>query len=139
MMNVSDIMTKDVTRVSANDNLQKAAMLMRDNKIGCLIVTGSSTPAGILTDRDLATRALSQDWLPHEHNVSEVMTANPVAINQNGDIMDAARLIGKHRVRRLPVTDDQNNLVGLVSEADVTEYIGQALTDIFGELTKAEK
>ncbi|MGI6384518.1 MAG: CBS domain-containing protein [bacterium] len=138
-MDVGDIMTKNVTRVSPHDNLQKAAALMKDGKVGCLVVTGSARAIGILTDRDLAVRALAQDWLPREHSVSEVMTANPITINQDSDIMEAARLIGRNRIRRLPVTDDQNNLVGLVSEADVTEYIGQALTDIFGELTKAEK
>ncbi|MDD3806183.1 MAG: CBS domain-containing protein [bacterium] len=138
-MDVGDIMTKNVTRVLPQDNLQKAAALMKDSKVGCLVVAGSAKAIGILTDRDLAVRALAQDWLPHEHNVSEVMTANPITINQDSDIMEAARLIGRNRIRRLPVTDDKNNLVGLVSEADVTEYIGQALTDIFGELTKAEK
>lgn len=138
-MKVADIMTREVTTVNSDSTLRDAAVKMRENNIGSLVVASDSRAIGVVTDRDLTTRALAQDWVAHEHRINEVMTGNPVTINENADILDAAGMIGRNRVRRLPVVSDDGRLVGLVSEADVTEYLGRALTDIFGEMTKAEK
>jgi len=135
-MNVQSIMTTEVVSVSPNTTLTEAARLLRDESVGSLLVLEDSRLVGILSDRDVAVRAIAQGWHPEEHRVSEIMTADPITINASDDPLEAAKVIGSAHVRRLPVLQD-GNVVGIISAADVADYVEEALAGLFEEMEKA--
>lgn len=136
-MVIRDLMSRNVISVDPNATLQDAAKLMLRENVGSLTVVGGGL-VGILTDRDIVVKAVSEGWNPAQHRVSEVMSRDPVSISPDADVLQATELMAKHRVRRLPVcTGDQ--IVGIVSFADIADYMRRCLDNLIQEETKAEK
>jgi CBS domain-containing protein len=93
---------------------------MRDSNVGCLVVEAGGTVIGVITDRDLATRCSAQGHDPCQCQVQHHMTSPAITVEPTVDVLDAARIMLNHRMRRLPVTlCDQ--LVGLVSLSDIEQ------------------
>lgn len=136
-MRVQDLMNKNVICIDQNASLLEAAKLMLRENIGTLCVTGSGL-VGMLTDRDIATKAVSEGWNPTEHRVGEIMAHNPVSISPDADVLQATELMAKHRVRRLPVCQD-SRIVGVISFTDLADYTRRCLDNLITEETKAEK
>ncbi|MBI3910096.1 MAG: CBS domain-containing protein [Armatimonadetes bacterium] len=136
-MVIRDLMNRNVICVDQNASILEAAKLMLRENIGSVCVVGGSL-VGMLTDRDITIKATSEGWNPAEHRVQEIMTRNPVFISPNADVLEATELMAKHHVRRLPVCQD-DQIMGVVSLADVADYTRRCLDNIFTEETKAEK
>jgi CBS domain-containing protein len=126
-LKVSDIMTPDPETVLPDQPMSRAAALMAEADVGAIPVIRdleSRQLVGIVTDRDIAVRhvAAHHDW---DCSVEEHMTAeNLMTIEPWDDAFHAIRLMKDAQVRRIPVTDPDGRLLGIVSLADIARHLG---------------
>jgi osmotically-inducible protein OsmY/predicted transcriptional regulator len=115
-----------------------AAQIMKREDIGPVLVVSdynSRTLVGIVTDRDLAVQVVADGCDPHNTRVDEVMSSNPVTCRENDDTTKALRLMSDFQVRRVPIVDGQNRLIGIVAQADLArneneEEVGEMVEEI---------
>ncbi len=118
-MQVKDIMSSHLITVDREETVAAAARLLSRHNIGALPVTASGGKlVGMLTDRDIAVRCVAANFDPNLTRVRSVMSAGVVTIPAEESGVKAAKTMGKHQVRRLPVTS-QGRLVGMLSQADL--------------------
>lgn len=118
-MHVEHFMTKDPVACNVNDPVEVVARLMRDKGIGYVVCLRNGRVAGCVTDRQLAVSVLAEG-LPSDTPVEDVMTADPATVNLDDtlfSVVDTLRSAGV--VRRVPVVNDAEQLVGVVSISDV--------------------
>jgi CBS domain-containing protein len=116
---VKDIMTRDVHYVRPDSTVREAAAQMRDFEVGCLPVIDSERVVGLLTDRDIAIRAVAEGRGPDEVTCAEAMSSKPVTIGQDQPVADAAALMRRRAIRRLIATDERGRPIGIVSLGDL--------------------
>ncbi|MDI1308982.1 MAG: CBS domain-containing protein [Methylotenera sp.] len=134
MMYISEVMTKNVRIGSPEDTLQMAAEMMGDCDFGILPIEDNNQLVGMLSDRDITIRAVAKGFSPNEHHVREIMTRDVQFIYEDETVEDAAQMMSSLQVRRLPVVDIDEHLVGIVSLGDLAisgdEAAGDALESI---------
>ena len=118
-MHVRDIMSHDVKITAPDDSLEKAAKLMAKLDIGVLPVGENDRLVGMITDRDIAVRAVAAGKSPKECKVRDVMTPEIKFVYEDESIEDVARNMSKLQLRRLPVLNRSKRLVGIVSLGDL--------------------
>src|SRR5262245_42280775 len=124
-MKVKDIMTPRPECVRPETTLQEAARKMRDLDVGPLPVCGDDDRlAGMLTDRDIAIRAVAEGKDPRTTTVREAMSENIVYGFEDQEIGDAARVMEEKQIRRLVVLDHDKRLTGIVSLGDLAVDAG---------------
>jgi CBS domain-containing protein len=115
---VEEIMTTNPRTVSVDDTVVDAARVMRDSDIGDVIVNEAGQVTGILTDRDIAVRAVAEGRDPQSTTVAEVCTTGVKAIEPEASVDDALRMMREHDIRRLPVAK-HGRPVGVLSLGDL--------------------
>lgn len=133
---IRDVCTKPVVTVSPTATVAEAARLMRDKRVGAVVVTSSARPAGILTDRDIAVSVVAAGKDPATVPVGEVMHRSPAVIDQDQGIFEAARMFSERGVRRLPVVDRTGNLVGILALDDLLMLLGAEMGHVAQTLSK---
>ena len=118
-MKLADIMTRDVTVVSPNDTVQRAAQIMDELNVGALPVCDGRRILGMVTDRDLTVRITAQGKSPDQTRVEEAMSTNVRWCFEDEDVESVIEKMGDTQIRRLPVVDRDKNLVGIVSLGDI--------------------
>jgi CBS domain-containing protein len=118
-MRVSDVMTRDVKLVSPAQAIREAARLMAECDAGALPVGEDDRLVGVVTDRDIAIRAVAEGKGP-DTPVREVMTAQVLYCFEDEALEHVAQNMGEQKVRRLPVLSREKRLVGIVSIGDVS-------------------
>jgi CBS domain-containing protein len=128
---VRELMTPGVVAVRPDASLVEAAQLMRAQDIGDVLVAGDRSLIGVLTDRDIALRAVAEGVDPLTVSAQAVCTPNPVVIGPDDAVSAAVELMRDHAIRRLPVIED-GHPVGMVSLGDlaVSEDPDSALAEI---------
>ncbi|MCA1814676.1 MAG: CBS domain-containing protein [Halobacteriales archaeon] len=117
---VRDIMTSPPITASPDATALDAARIMKERNIGAVIVNEGQRPVGILTERDLVRKVVSEGVDPKSVRVKELMSSPVLTVAPSMDVLEAARTMARHRVRRLPVLRGQE-LLGIVTERDVLE------------------
>lgn len=117
-MRVKDVMTNDVASLKPEDSIERAAELMKEFNIGSLPVCEGKKVIGIVTDRDIALRAVAEGKDNRNQTVKDVMSSNPVVIDSQADVKEAAKLMSDNQIRRIPIVE-ANSLVGMVSLGDI--------------------
>ena len=118
-MKVSEIMTDRVVPIGPEESAAVAARMLAHYNIGALPVCGGQGKlCGMLTDRDLVTRCLASGRLPEETRVREIMSVGVVSVTPEAEVEEAARLMGRLQIRRLPVARE-GKLCGMVSLGDL--------------------
>lgn len=118
-MIISEVMTHDVRIASPDDTLVTAARLMEEEGFGSLPVADNDRLVGMLTDRDIAIRAVARGLAPGDTRVREVMSSEVKYVYDDEPVRDVARVMGELHVRRLPVVNRAKRLVGIVSLGDL--------------------
>jgi len=121
-MKAQEIMSKNPTCVTTDTPLVEAARLMKTENIGVVPVvesTGSKRLVGMLTDRDIAIRAVAEGRDGATTSVGHVMSSNIRTSAPDDSVEDVMELMGREQVRRIPIVDDRGNLVGIVAQADI--------------------
>ncbi len=117
-MKIGDIMTKSVVCVKPEDTVKTAACSMKEHDIGSVPVCDENKIIGIVTDRDIVLRVISEEKDCNCVKVRDVMTSNPVVGSPNMKVEEAARIMGERQIRRLPI-EENNKFVGMVSLGDI--------------------
>jgi CBS domain-containing protein len=118
-MRISDIAIKEVFCAKPDNSLNDIATMMRRHNVGVIPVCEGTKLVGIITDRDMVIGCMSAGMDSTKCKAKEFMTSNPVFVNPDTDIEEAARIMGKEQVHRLPVVDN-GKVVGLISLGDVS-------------------
>lgn len=123
-MTIERICSREVDTCEPQESIQQAAQRMHARKVGTLVVVDSSQqPIGIVTDRDVATRAAvhGSDFL--QMNVRDIMTSPPKALSTDASLEDVLALMRRQQCRRILVVDSDGKLTGLISIDDVLELL----------------
>ena len=133
-MQVRDVMTHEVRLVHPSDTIEQAASMMAEIDAGLLPVTDGDRMIGMISDRDIAVRAVARGLGP-DTKVSDVMTGEVKYCFEDEESEEVAQNMGDIQVRRLPVVDRNKRLVGIVSLGDIagthdSPVVGQALSGI---------
>jgi CBS domain-containing protein len=116
---VREVMTERPRCVTPETPLNQVAELMDAEDIGSVPVLDGERLTGMITDRDIVIRAVAKGKDPRGMPVREASSNELVTVNPDSNLSDAAELMATYQVRRLPVVDDDNRLVGIVAQADV--------------------
>jgi CBS domain-containing protein len=141
-MNVAEICVRDVVTVRESDELSKAAGLMRERHVGYLVVVepkvgeSGSVPIGVLTDRDIVVGVVAKDTDPRTLRVGDLMTRQPVVVNENATLSQALGEMRNIGVRRIPVVRRGGVLVGVLSLDDILSAISEELLGVAGSVRK---
>lgn len=133
-MRVREIMSKKVTWIGPDTSLQAAAKKMRDLDVGCLPVGKNDKLVGMITDRDIACRAVARGRDPAKTMIARVMSKGITYCFDDQDIKDAAHLMEKKQIHRLPVLNREKRMVGILSVGDLALHASNRLT---GEVVEA--
>ncbi len=120
-MLVSEAMTRGVKTIRPDSSLQEAAGEMNKYHISCLVVVGGSgLIEGIITERDFM-RSIEKNLLPAKVKVEDFMTKKDdlILIEQNASLEEAADAMEKYKVKRLPVVNEEENLIGIITATDL--------------------
>jgi len=135
MQKISEVMSTDVQTISPDASIEEAAQEMRDGDFGLLPVGEEEQLLGVITDRDITVRAVAEGKDPSTP-VRDVMSEGVISAHEDDSVEDAARVMSDHQIRRLPIVDADQRLVGIVSlgdfavdSADIGPVVG-ALSDI---------
>ena len=135
MTTCKDVMTRNPVSAQPEDSVANVARLMKEQDIGPVpIVQGSNELVGIVTDRDLAIKVVGEGRDPNTTQVGDVMTRDLVTCREDDDIQEVLRAMSMHQLRRIPVVDDNNMLVGIIAQADIATRMDQPETT--GEVVK---
>ena len=118
-MRVSEVMTRGVECVGPDATLQEAAAKMKSLDVGPLPVCDNDRLVGMVTDRDITVRSVSDGHNPRTDRVRDAMTPKVIYCSEDQDIAEAAKLMKENRIRRLPVLNRDKRLVGIVSLGDL--------------------
>ncbi len=138
---ISEVMTRDVVAVTKNADIHEAARLLSEKGVGGLpVVDEQHHVAGVLTDSDVLfmlgverkhgfkdlLRYIFGEPLPEQQKkgkVSDFMSSPAVVVRSGQDVREAAMLLEQKRIKRLPVVDEQNRLVGIITRADILKAL----------------
>jgi CBS domain-containing protein len=121
---VREVMTADVVSIPPELTLQDAASIMKTLDVASLPVSDGERLIGVITDRDIAVRAIAEGRDPRTTDVADVMTAEVVCCQPDDELQRAAQLMRREQLRRLLVVDAGGRLVGIVSFGDLVRDIG---------------
>ncbi len=120
-MQIADMMTRDPRFVQPGDTLQAAAQAMDDLNVGVLPVCEAGRLVGLLTDRDIVVRSTAAGQDPGATAVADAMTTMLHSVRDNASVQDAVRIMQEQQIRRVPVLDAEDRLVGILSLGDLAD------------------
>ncbi|MFH1785820.1 MAG: CBS domain-containing protein [Candidatus Micrarchaeota archaeon] len=121
-LKVGDIMTKKVVVVPFGKTILDVAKFMKKTNVGSVIVVEDSAgkhAKGIITERDIVYKVLAKGVDPYKTKVEEIMSRPLRVVKPDTTIEDAAKAMRENRIKRLPVVNDDNELIGILSEGDI--------------------
>ena len=128
MKKCSDVMTKDPVCVLPDQLVKEVAQLMQDEDIGSVPVIEdekSKKLIGIVTDRDLALKVVAEGHDPKSTRVADVMTRQVVTCYEDDSVQKALDAMSEHQLRRIPVVDKHEHIVGIIAQADVETRVDE--------------
>lgn len=130
-MPIGEICQREVVITEFKDSVLHAAQLMRKHHVGDVVVVnksnGSSLPVGIITDRDLVIEILAPELDPKTLTIADIMVSELATVKEDTGVFEAIRYMRIKGVRRMPVVDDNGNLVGVVTLDDLFSLLVEEL------------
>jgi CBS domain-containing protein len=133
-MKVRDVMHQGVVAVDPGTSMRDLAATMRDEDIGSIPVIEDDRLVGMVTDRDLVCRGLANGHDIDSLTARDLMTVPGLFCNDTGEVDDAVHLMEGHKVRRLPVVDSEQRVIGMLTLGDIS---ARASRDLSGEALQA--
>jgi CBS domain-containing protein len=116
---IREVMTSDPSTIDPGKTIVEAARIMKQEDARVVPVTQNGRLTGMVTDRDIAIRVVAEGIDPQSTAVREVASTDLVTVDPEQDLDEALRLMATHKVRRLPVVEEDGRLVGMLAQADV--------------------
>ena len=132
-MRAADVIRKPPTTMECDRTITEAAQLMDHDAVGAVIVTDHDRPVGIVTDRDLALRAIAHRLAP-DARIDDVMSTDLLTLPADADLRDALPIFRAHAVRRIPLIDG-DRAVGMVTVDDLLVDVAGDLSDLVRPVT----
>ncbi len=132
-MRVDELCTQNVITIEAAASIVEAAKQMREHHVGDVIVLpepGDRRPIGVLTDRDITVELVAKDLPLSGVSVGDVMSRDIVTVRAQDDLADALEIMATNAIRRIPVTDEDNEIVGILSIDDVIGVLADELKKV---------
>ncbi len=129
MTKCSDVMTRDVKFCVPEDTVDRAARLMKDEDVGPIPVVQdrqSRRLVGIITDRDITIKVIAEGRDAKSTRLVEVMTHDPVTCRPDDNVKRAMEEMRENQVRRIPVVDQNQCLIGIIAQADIATRVGDS-------------
>ena len=134
MTRVAEVMTRDAATLAPSETVRNAARMMDELNVGALPVCDGRTLVGIVTDRDIAVRAVSAGM--DANAPVESIASSPIAwCFEDDDIESVQRKMADQQIRRLPVVDQEKHLVGIVSLGDIATNADGNLSSTLGAIS----
>jgi CBS domain-containing protein len=131
---VRDVMSRDVKVVRLDSSVKEVVATMNKFDIGSIVVMQGGRPVGIITERDILRRIVEPCLAPETLTARQVMSSPVLTINETASVDEAAKLMAKKNVKKLPVVDKQK-LVGIVTLTDIVIKVPTMLS-ILEELVR---
>jgi len=122
ILRVAEAMRKNVVTVDEGASVTEASANMRDKGEGCAVILRQGKPFGIVTERDVTWKVAGEGLNPKNVKVFEVMSTPLVTIDPDADLLEAAKVMKEHKIRRLAVVRE-NVLYGVLTAADVSRSL----------------
>ncbi|MGB9960459.1 MAG: cyclic nucleotide-binding/CBS domain-containing protein [Candidatus Bathyarchaeales archaeon] len=135
---VRDVMSKNVRVVRPDSSVKEVVATMNKFDIGSIVVVQGERPVGIITERDILRRIVEPCLAPETLTARQVMTSPVITIDENASIDEAARLMAKKGVKKLLVTRNNDELVGILTFTDIVTKVPDML-GILEELVRPHK
>jgi len=136
-MSISQIYVRNVETCKPDDPVSEAARRMHDRKVGTIVVVdGEDKPMGLLSDRDVVTRLVAAGADPARTAVRDVMTPMPTSVVRDTSIDTALAQMRMGHMRRLPVVDGMDRLVGIITLDDILALLADEFSLIGGLLER---
>jgi CBS domain-containing protein len=132
---VRDVMSKDVRVVRPDSSVKEVVATMNKFDIGSVVVVLGERPVGIITERDILRRIVEPCLAPETLTARQIMTSPVITIDENASINEAAKLMAKKRIKRLLVTRNNDELVGIITFTDIVTKVPDLLS-ILEELVR---
>jgi CBS domain-containing protein len=132
---VRDVMSKDVRVVRPDSSVKEVVATMNKFDIGSVVVVLGERPVGIITERDILRRIVEPCLAPETLTARQIMTSPVITIDENASINEAAKLMAKKHIKRLLVTRNNDELVGIITFTDIVTKVPDLLS-ILEELVR---
>ena len=133
-MPIGEICNREVVVMKKKDSILEAAKLMRDYHVGNVVVVeekeGQVIPVGILTDRDIVVELIAKNVPLDSVFAEDVMSSDLASVSENRGIWDTIKCMREKGIRRIVVTGDKGNLVGVLSGDDLIDILSGELSDL---------
>lgn len=141
-MPIGEVCNRDVICIEKHESALKAAQLMREYHVGDVIVTEKHddkvTPIAILTDRDLVIEVIAAEISSQDVTVKDIMSQYLLTAMEDEDVSDVVQKMQDKGVRRVPVINKQEALVGIFTLDDLIELMAEQLTDVVHLIQKEQ-
>ena len=137
-MPIQDLARDDVIRAEPETPIAELAKQMRDENVGSVVITNGETPVGIATDRDLTVRTIAEETDPSEQTAEDVMSADLCSVDPDAGFYEAAQAMSENGVRRLPICNEDDELVGIITADDLTELLADE-SEQLAEVIRAQR
>jgi len=133
-MRIGEICIRDVVHVERSTPVHEAALLMRSQHVGALIVVEQGArglmPVGIVTDRDIVVQVIAAGLDPARLTAGDIMALDLVTAQEDQGLYDTLDQMHRHAVRRLPVVDKLGCLAGVIAADDLLELLAMQLSSL---------
>ena len=120
---IGELISKNLIYINYDSDTIKAAILMRENNISCLVVKERGEFVGIVTEKDIINKVVAEELYPGDVKIAEIMSRDLVYVPANARIEYAAKLMRDKGIRRLVILED-DIVTGVVTETDIARIIG---------------
>ena len=116
---VKEIMTREVCTATKNETLLDASKKMMKFGVGSVVVVENGRPIGIVTEKDILFKVVSKNKIPSKVKLADIMSTPLITVKPTTSLREAADIMRKRGIRRLPVIDDKGDLVGIITDNDI--------------------
>ena len=133
-MPVGEICNREVVVVGEEGSVTEAAKIMREYHVGDVVIVktryGKQVPVGILTDRDITLEIVARNADPEAIRVGDAMTFELTTVFEDDDLMHVIELMRSHGIRRVPMVDADEALVGILTVDDIVDLLSEVMVDL---------
>jgi len=122
IIRVGELISGRLIYIGSEDNVIKAAILMRENNISSLLVKHKGDFVSIVTEKDIINKVVAEELYPGDVKVGDIMSKDLFTVSKNESVEEAAKLMRKKGVRRLVVLEDKR-IVGIITETDIAKHL----------------
>ena len=133
-MRVGEICNREVVVVEEESTITEAAKIMREYHVGDVVIVktsyGKQLPVGILTDRDITLEIVARGADPENIRVGDAMSFELTTVNEDDDLMHVIEVMRSHGIRRVPVVDADEALVGILTVDDIVDLLSEVMVNL---------